>query len=393
LSNGDPTKSLQVYYYTDLYEHGHAYQQESISQDGTDISDKWVTRYFTVRNPGFNATGTCENTTWGGLLEEIRFDFMRQSSEIGASAAIDYIGLFANMNQAQAYMADPYKNGSEEALAEYADVLAQVNAIESVPATNVADYDYDSDTGTVNWTEIDAILNDYIASLELGVDAYYAITELVNAKCGTETAPEAVDGYVTFKIAFADGGVQNGYVVTSNELTMELLADPYVAPVEGETVDGVIYGADAETGKATIVGIEDAESVVIPATVTINEVEYAVTAIAADAFAGMTAAEVRLPNTITEAVEITGYEGYVFVQPKTATAAAVTGDCVKFKGDYNDDNETAVGDVIGVLQSIAAGNFTDYQKLACDVVKSGTTDVSDAIRLLQWIAVNTIVLD
>ncbi|MBQ9920567.1 MAG: hypothetical protein IJO52_00130, partial [Clostridia bacterium] len=323
LSNGDPTKLLQVYYYTDLYDGGHAYQQVSISQDGADISDKWVTRYFTVKNPGFSASG-CSDTTWGSLLEEIRFDFMRPYAGI-VNAEIDYIGLFANENQAKAFMANPTKNGSEEALSAYDDIIAEINAYDSDLGTvKSSDINVNGD-GELRFDELDAYLTAYIENLNLGVDAYYAVTAYTKPIEGTEETPEAVDGSVTLKVAFADGGVQNGYVATSKEFTIIIDAADYVAPIEGEVVDGVIYGADTETGKATIVGIEDAESVVIPATVTINEVEYAVTAIAADAFAGMTAKEVRLPNTITEAVEITGYEGYVFVQPKTATAAAVTG--------------------------------------------------------------------
>jgi len=177
----------------------------------------------------------------------------------------------------------------------------------------------------------------------------------------------------------------------------------YFVPKAEIEIDDATYVTGIEENTAVVVGITVADgSAVVPSTVVINDVEHTVTAIAADAFANSTATEIRLPNTITTAVtlDLTGFEGYIFVQPVTTTPTAIpvtgtpeTTPGVYYKGDYNADNETAVGDVIGVLQSIAAGNFTDYQRMACDVVDSGETDVSDAIRLLQWIAVNTIVLD
>ena len=173
-------------------------------------------------------------------------------------------------------------------------------------------------------------------------------------------------------------------------------SDDYKVPVEGVEVDGVVYAADAEAGTATVAGVTvENGCAIVPEVVVIDEVEYTVTAIAADAFAGIAAEEVRLPNTITTEVELTGYEGYVFVQLGSDTAAYVTGDCVCYKGDYDDDKAVGVGDVIKVIQDLAGSGVEGYAQLACDVAASegNVIDVSDVIRLLQWLASSSIILD
>lgn len=179
----------------------------------------------------------------------------------------------------------------------------------------------------------------------------------------------------------------------------------YFQPKQEIEVDDATYVSGIDDNTAVVVGVtvEDGAAV-IPATVVINDVECAVTAIANDAFVGSTATEIRLPNTINVSVnlDLTGFNGYVFVQPFTTTSTAipVTGTPEKasgiyYKGDYNADNETAVGDVIEVLKDIAGGvEITGYAALACDVVDNGSVDVSDSIRLLQWLASKeTITLD
>lgn len=184
--------------------------------------------------------------------------------------------------------------------------------------------------------------------------------------------------------------------------------DPNVTPDVPEdeiVIDDAAYVTGEDENTAVVVGITvENGSAIIPATVTINDVVHAVTEIAADAFANSTAREIRLPNTITTPVtlDLTGLVGYIFVQPKTTTAVAipVTGTLEKnpgvyYKGDYNANGETAVGDVISVLQDIAGEGVAGFAALACDVVDSENSkvDVSDVIRILQWLASDSTVLD
>ena len=157
--------------------------------------------------------------------------------------------------------------------------------------------------------------------------------------------------------------------------------DPNANPDEPEyEIDDATYAIGEGENTAVVVGVTVSNgSAVVPATVTINEVEHAVTAVAADAFVNATANEIRLPNTIITPVtlDLTGFTGYIFVQPKTTTAVAIPitgtqekGPGIYYKGDYNANGETVVGDVISVLQDIAGDGVTGYSALACDVVDS-----------------------
>ena len=184
-------------------------------------------------------------------------------------------------------------------------------------------------------------------------------------------------------------------VATANQGDNDLSYD-YFEPKEGTVVDEIEYVIDTENTTVTVNGSEINDgAIVVPATVKIDGVDYAVTAIEADAFASSTATEIRLPNTIETPVQLTGYTGYVFVQLKTPTATAVTGSNVYVKGDYDDDKAVDVGDVIRVLQTLAGGTVTGFPQLSCDVVASegNAVDVSDVIRILQWLASSSTILD
>lgn len=190
--------------------------------------------------------------------------------------------------------------------------------------------------------------------------------------------------------AYGDNDIPYDYFVPKKEIVIE--DAKYVTGVDENTV--VVVGVNANGNG----------SAVVPATVTIGDVEYEVTAISADAFKNSSATEIRLPNTITTPVtlDLTGFGGYIFIQSKTKTAEAisVTNNTesvpvpgIYYKGDYNGDGEAGMGDIIKVLQAIAGDEVTGYSALACDVVENGKADIGDAIRLLQWTTSDSTVLD
>ena len=191
-------------------------------------------------------------------------------------------------------------------------------------------------------------------------------------------------------------------VMAANQGDNEVSYSYFVPKTEVEIEDAT-YVTGTDGTAAVVVGITVTDgSAVVPATVIIEGVELPVTGIGLGAFDGVTAKEIRLPNTITEAADITGYNGYVFVQAYTPTAETIPvtgtvekGPGVYYKGDYNANSEVTIADAIGMLQSIAGESFTEYTTLACNVVSiDDAVNLSDAIRLLQWIAANErVILD
>ncbi|MBQ9921318.1 MAG: leucine-rich repeat protein [Clostridia bacterium] len=178
----------------------------------------------------------------------------------------------------------------------------------------------------------------------------------------------------------------NNEALTDAVMHFETSEDEY------EAENGVIY--KLKNGVATLTATLSAdETISIPSTITVNQTEYIVNAIDPSAFSNTDAKAIRLPDTITTAITFADCDAYVFVQKGSDTAAAVSGDCVYYKGDYNNNRAIDVSDAINLLRSIASGTITDYSLYACDVVSDNAVSTSDAIRLLQHIASPNTALD
>lgn len=213
----------QIYYYTDLLTGGHAYQAFNPSKD----VNTWNEHIYTV-NPAGNSAGASGNYAWDGKLNRIRFDFFRNYADTGVTLDINYIGLFESVEQAEAFIAAPYLDADTtvaELTTKYADGLAKVNAIETVP------YATDSNVMTA--------LQAYLDTLNLE-NAYVIYKSSSGAVAGTADDIDGTDGYIKFTIAFADSA-NNGYAVESKELTMPIAAALYTT---GETTGSALRTED-----------------------------------------------------------------------------------------------------------------------------------------------------
>lgn len=213
----------QIYYYTDLLTGGHAYQAFVPSKD----VNSWNEHIHTV-NPAGNSAGASGSYAWDGKLNKIRFDFFRNYEATGVTLDINYIGLFESVEQAEAFIAAPYLDADTtvaELTTKYADGLAKVNAIETVP------YATDSNIMTA--------LQAYLDTLNLE-NAYVIYKSSSGAVAGTADDIDGTDGYIKFTIAFADSA-NNGYAVESKELTMPIAAALYTT---GETTGSALRTED-----------------------------------------------------------------------------------------------------------------------------------------------------
>lgn len=233
----------QIYYYTDGYTTGHAYQQFYMTD-----SEEWQTYIYEVDLDGRIVSGIAdtEDASWANKLNSIRFDFFRMNYDTNLTLSLDYIGLFASVEQAQKFIANPYLDSTAtvaELTTKYASGLSTVNAIETVPAISNSDYT----------TALDAV-KAYVDTLELD-NAYIIIKDTKNAVDGTVDNVEGTDGYVKFTVAFADSA-NNGYAVESDELTMVIEAEEYSENVTGIKLDKTLLSVEVgktATVKATVI--------------------------------------------------------------------------------------------------------------------------------------------
>lgn len=292
--------NTQIYYYTDGYTTGHAYQQFYMTD-----SEEWQTYIYEVDLDGRVTDGIAdtEDSGWANKLNKIRFDFFRMNYDTERKLSLDYIGLFASVEQAQKFIANPYLDSTltvDELTTKYADELATVNALENITVSN-SDYTTALDT-----------VKAYVDTLELD-NAYIVIKETQTAVDGTVDNVEGTDGYIKFTVAFADSA-NNGYAVESDELTMVIEAVEYSENVTGIKLDKTLLSV--EVGKTATL-----KATVIPSSATNKTVywttsDYSVATVSGGTVKGLKEGTVTVTATTADGGFIASCEVVVY-EPNT----------------------------------------------------------------------------
>ncbi|MBE6688706.1 MAG: hypothetical protein E7588_05450 [Ruminococcaceae bacterium] len=240
----------QIYYYTDSYTGGNMYYNLPLAAGTT---DEWYTHYVETGKGGAEtpANSVVGDGSWANALESIRFDFYRAGANHSLennTLEIDYIGFFADREQADAFVANPTMADYNPAAlkAQYQAYLDIVDDVENTEYT------------------VTSAMNEggFVADAQYIVDKYFGLPEdteyyivikddftqdEVTGKSDTEYDDfTAIDGQFTFTVAFANH-TTNGNVVESKEFTVNVIADH-------RRVDLYENGTDETIGKFIRIG-------------------------------------------------------------------------------------------------------------------------------------------
>lgn len=197
----------QIYYYTDKTV-GHTYQQfDPIKPVNDWNSHIWET-------VAGQSTATGGSVQWEGKVTTLRFDFFRNTAA-DATLELDYIGLFANAEQAEAFAENPWLDDDitvEQLTAKYETVIDAINNTDNAPLF--------ANNGNLGQSIVDF-------ATEKGATAvYYIVKSSTAAVDGTAENIAGTPGSITFSIVFAESA-NNGNYVETNDITAVIVPNPY----------------------------------------------------------------------------------------------------------------------------------------------------------------------
>lgn len=229
----------QIFYYTDGYSGGHAYQDKAYNAYGQMTTNIYEVPFAGNHTDTDKLSATKTDTRWANKLTSIRFDFMRGNLENGDTnqiwSEIDYIGFFATKADAESFVANATLDYADETQASIdAKYKTQVDALkakeeENGTTVNVSCEEFDLENYGTFKASIKEYVNNYVKNTYFANDNdtvyYVAISDVVRPISGTEENPLGTNGGCTFRIYFADSAT-NGYAAsTGNAITVNVLAD------------------------------------------------------------------------------------------------------------------------------------------------------------------------
>ena len=253
--------TYQIYYYTDGYTSGHAYQQfvSDHMDEGYTIGN-WG---FKTLNPtkSFNTTAGAASQnasvydySWNGKASRLRFDFGKSSYqyaadedkgwtavkgiEEGYTVYLDYVGLFTSEDEANAFKANPTLDTDiteSELKIKYADVFEAAAELDNYAVSGK----YESDE------QAKAAIEQLMAEKNISSDKYYISIENVENTVDVSLAtPDEFLTQVDYRIICADS-INNGNYAFSELLTLYFHEHSNTFGMEDL---GVQYRADGTPG-------------------------------------------------------------------------------------------------------------------------------------------------
>lgn len=200
--------NYQIYYYTSTAK-GHTYQQFN----PTKPVDEW--NYHIWETVAGQSTSTAGSVKWEGKVANLRFDFFRGNKSENLVLELDYIGLFANVDQAKAFAENPWLDDDATAEEIAADNETAINAINNADSAPVF-----ANNGNLGQSIVDY-------ATEKGVtDVYYIVKDTTAAVDGTAEDITGTPGSITFSIVFTNSATNGNYVET-NDITAVIAPTPY----------------------------------------------------------------------------------------------------------------------------------------------------------------------
>lgn len=201
--------NYQIYYYTSTAK-GHTYQQFNPSKP----VDEW--NYHIWETVAGQSTSTEGSVKWEGKVANLRFDFFRGNKSENLVLELDYIGLFANVEQAKAFAENPWLD--EDATASDLSIKyeTEINAINSTDTAPVF-----ANNGNLGQSIVD-----FATEKGAMYDFYYIVKSSTAAVDGTAENIAGTPGSITFSIVFA-GSANNGNCYETKEITAIIAPNPY----------------------------------------------------------------------------------------------------------------------------------------------------------------------